>query len=126
MREKETLPIKLRNNLVKVVGEKPLINCYLNDVKVKGLWDTGSMISLLEKKWLDEKFPSVVTLSLDQFLGVSDLNLRTANNTVLDVESVALIDFALKPSMEKIKVPFLVTKCLSFKKLLKYQICWEN
>ena len=110
MREKETLPIKLRNNLVKVVGEKPLINCYLNNVKVKGLWDTGSMISLLGKKWLDEKFSSaVVTLSLEQFLGVSDLNLRTANNTVLDVESVALIDFALKPNMEKIKVLFLTT-----------------
>ena len=65
VREKETLPIKLRNNLVKVVGEKPLINCYMNDVKIKGLWDTGSMISLLGKKWLDEKFPSVVTLSLE-------------------------------------------------------------
>ena len=96
VREKETLPIKLRNNLVKVVGEIPLINCYLNDVKIKGLWDTGSMISLLGKKWLDEKFPSVVTLSLEQFLGVSGLNLRAANNTVLDVESVALIGFALK------------------------------
>ena len=67
------------------------------------------MISLLEKKWLDEKFPSLVTLSLEQFLGVSDLNLRVGNNTVLDVESVALIDFALKPNMEKIKVPFLIT-----------------
>ena len=48
-------------------------------------------------------------MSLEQFLGVSDLNLRTANNTVLDVQSVALIDFALKPNMEKIKVPFLIT-----------------
>ena len=109
VREKETLPTKLRNNLVKVVGEKPLINCYLNDIKVKGLWDTGSMISLLGKKWLDEKFPSVETISLENFLGVSDLNLRTANNTVLDIESVALIDFALKPNTEKLKVPFLIT-----------------
>lgn len=94
---------------MKVVGEKPLINCHLNDIKVKGLWDTGSMISLLEKKWLEEKFPSVETVSLENFLGVSNLNLRTANNTVLEIESVALIDFALKPNTEKIKVPFLVT-----------------
>ena len=48
-------------------------------------------------------------MSLEQFLGVSDLNLRTANNTVLHIESVALIDFAVKPNMEKIKVPFLIT-----------------
>ena len=32
--------------------------------------------------------------------------MRTANDTSLSIESVALIDFALKPNTEKIKVPF--------------------
>ena len=53
--------------------------------------------------------PGVSTLSLKQFMDVSDLNLRTANNTSLNIESVALIDFALKPNTEQIKVPFLIT-----------------
>ena len=42
-------------------------------------------------------------------MGISDLNLRTANNTSLSHESVALIDFTLKPNTEQIKVPFLIT-----------------
>ena len=53
--------------------------------------------------------PGVSTLSLEQFMGVPDLNLRTTNNPSLSMESVALIDFALRPSTEKIKVPFLIT-----------------
>ena len=52
--------------------------------------------------------PGVSTFSLEQFMGVSDLNFITANNTSLGIESVALIEFAL-PNTEKIKVPFLIT-----------------
>ena len=51
----------------------------------------------------------VSTLSLEQFMGVSDLNLRTANNTSWSTEGVALIDFALRHNTEKMKVPFLIT-----------------
>ena len=50
--DNETLPTKLRNKLVKIVGKRPLINCYLNNAKFKGLWDTGSMVSLLGKNGL--------------------------------------------------------------------------
>ena len=67
------------------------------------------MVSLLGKKWLREMLPGASTRSLEQFMGVSDLNLRTANNTSLSIESVALIDFALRPNTEKMKVPFLIT-----------------
>ena len=44
--------------------------------------------------------PGISILSLEQFVGVSDLNLRTANITSLIIESVALIDFALKLNIE--------------------------
>ena len=67
------------------------------------------MVSLFGKKWFREMLPGVSTLSLEQFMGVSDLNLRTANNNSLNIESVALIDFALKSDTEQIKVPFLIT-----------------
>ena len=48
--DNETLPTKFRNKLVKTDGKRPLINCCLNNAKFKGLWDTGSMVSLLGKK----------------------------------------------------------------------------
>ena len=42
-------------------------------------------------------------------MGVLDLNLRTTNNTRLSIKHVALVNFALKPNIEKIKVPFSIT-----------------
>ena len=66
------------------------------------------MVSLLGKKWLSEMLAVVSTLSLEQFMGVSDLNLRTANNISLSIEIVALIDFVLKRNTEKIKIQFLI------------------
>ena len=62
------------------------------------------MVSLLGKTWLSQMLPRVSTLSLEQFMGVSDLNLRTANNTGLSLE-IDLIDFALKPNTENVSIP---------------------
>ena len=69
----------------------------------------GSMASLLGKKWLSEVLPGVSILSLEQFMGVSDLNWRKANYTSLSMESVVLRNSVLKPNTEKIKVMFLIT-----------------
>ena len=62
------------------------------------------MVSLLGKTWLSQMLPRVSTLSLEQFMGVSDLNLRTANNTGLSLE-IDLIDFALKRNTENVSIP---------------------
>ena len=43
------------------------------------------------KNWLDENFSSIETLSLEQFFYVSDFYSKTADNTVLDIQNVALI-----------------------------------
>ena len=44
--------------LVKLIGHKPMINFTLNDKNVEELWDTSSMISLVNLDWLKtiEKF----------------------------------------------------------------------
>ena len=70
------------------------------------------MISYLGKKWLSEM----------QFMGVSHFNWRTANNIILSIKSVALIDFALKPNTEKIKVLFLITSELVENSIFGYNL----
>ena len=52
MIDAEKLPLNMKLKLVKLVGERPVVNIYLNDKKVKGLWDTGAMISLMNRKFL--------------------------------------------------------------------------
>ena len=61
------------------------------------------MVSFLGKIGLSEMLPVVSTLLLEQYMGVSDLSFTAANNFNLSIESVTLIDFALKPNSEKIR-----------------------
>ena len=50
-------PIKPNQQMkiVKLIGQKPMINFTLNDKNFEGLWDTGSMISLVNLDWLKTK-----------------------------------------------------------------------
>ena len=59
-------PSKHSNDLVKVAEKKLLINCYLNDIKVKAFLDTVSMINPLSREWLDEKFLNVPSSRLSR------------------------------------------------------------
>ena len=85
-----------------------MIEGYINNKTYKGLWDTGSMVSVINKHWLKSNFSNDNIFSSEEFLG-TPLDLRTANNTKLNVEGVAMSDFLLKRTSEKVKVPFIVT-----------------
>ena len=47
--DSEILPKKYHNQLVRFIGEKPIIEGYINDKTYKVLWDTGSMVSVINK-----------------------------------------------------------------------------
>ena len=56
------LPHKMKLQLVKLVGERPLVNVWLNGKGIRGLWDTGAMISLINENLLQELFPGIKDL----------------------------------------------------------------
>ena len=56
-------------DLINLVGKKPILKIWLNQLECEGLWDTGSMISLINKKVLEEKFPELKMHSVDTFMG---------------------------------------------------------
>ena len=62
------IPVKLRRSLVKLVGERPLMNCLLDDRRCQALWDTGSMISLVDELFLKQYFPNKVIFSVNDFV----------------------------------------------------------
>ena len=37
--DSEKLPIKMKMKLIRLVGERPLVNVFLNNSEVEGLWD---------------------------------------------------------------------------------------
>ena len=51
--------------LVKLIGHKPMINFTLNDKNFEGLWDTGSMISLVNLDWLKTEFNDIQIDSIE-------------------------------------------------------------
>ena len=109
------LSIKTNRDIIRLVGERPLIDVLLDDVKCKCLWDTGSMISLLSKNFLIEKLPNKKIYSVDEFLENELLSLSAANNTEVPVEGVVLIDFAIE-GKKLFQIPFLVACQLQMRK----------
>ena len=108
VREVDQVPLLLRNKLVKLVGEKPLLNCRLDGKRCDGLWDTGAMVSMVNAAWLRGTLPEARILSIKEFLEGDNLNLLAANNTNVDV--LGVVELKLRVGSYEVPVPFLVTE----------------
>ena len=104
---------KQKQKLVKVIGHKPIINFNLNGKNFEGLWDTGSMISLLDIDFLKKEFGDIKIESVENFIGekAPKLTLRTANHSKMDIVGVVTFDFEIPNTESKFTVPFIVTNC---------------
>ena len=87
---------KTRTKMLKLIGEKPMLNCTLDNTDVEVLWDTGSMISLVDTKWVKKYFPNKELHSVQDFLENEVLQIRAANSTVITFEGVLLFEFSLR------------------------------
>ena len=96
--------------LVKLVGRKCTVNCLLDGVSEKVLWDTGGQVSLLSKCWLDEHFPEKQVRDVAELLEDDEkLYLAAANNT--KIAYLGYTEIVLEMANGKpLKVPFLVTE----------------
>jgi hypothetical protein len=100
--------IKLRDGLVKLVGERPLLKCRVGEAEVEALWDTGAMVSIVSEGWLRQKCPDTPVLTVQEFLEGDDLHLCAANNTSVDIGGVVILNFKL--GNLSVNIPFLVSR----------------
>ena len=107
VRETSQVNGRVRRKLVKLVGEKPMVVCSLNGVDMEVLWDTGAMVSMVNRKWLQENHPDLPILSVMEFLEGDELHLCTANNSKIAVEGVVVM--AVNIGNSSITVPFVVS-----------------
>ena len=54
--DSEKLPLKLKKKLISLVGEKPMAKLFLDNVEIEGLWDTGAMVSMISRAFLEENY----------------------------------------------------------------------
>ena len=102
---------KTQSKMVRLVGRRPMIKCHLDGIAFDMLWDTGSMICLVDRKWVDKHFPGKAIDTVSEFLereGVRDLKLKAANTTEIKLDGVVVVQFSLKEGEEGIAVPMLV------------------
>ena len=95
--------------LAKLIGRKCTVDCFLDGVKSKVLWDTGAQVTIVSKSWLDELFPEKELKDVSELLG-HELFLTVANNTRLDFLGYVEIVFKLADGAKPVLVPFLVTE----------------
>ena len=86
-----------------------MINFTLDDKNFEGLWDTGSMISLVNLDWLKTQFNNIQIDSIEKFVGDKspNLTLRTSNNTEMNVLAIATFDFSIPNLQNKFTVSFI-------------------
>ena len=59
---------KLRRKIMKLIGEKPMLKCFLGGKRVMMLWDTGSMVSMVDRRWCKRHFPNATIYPASSFL----------------------------------------------------------
>ena len=106
----ETLPYKMKMKLIRLVGERPVVDIFLDGVGVKGLWDTGAMVSVINEDFLRDHFPSSVIRPVEEITGKKDFSITVANQGCMKVKGIAILDFVVDRSQKLFKIPFLVTE----------------
>ena len=66
------------------------------------------MVIVINKYLLKSNFLNGKMFPSEEFLG-NPLDLKTTNNTKVNIEGVAVLDFSLKLTSEKVKAPFIAT-----------------
>ena len=62
------IDVKTQSKMMRLVGRKPMVRCHLDGIEFDMLWDTGSMICLVDRKWVQKHFPEKEIDTVSEFL----------------------------------------------------------
>ena len=110
-----------RRKVLKLVGDKPKIKCWLNGIENEFLWDTGSMVTLVDRAWAKRYCPLDEILPVSAFLD-EKLQLRAANSSEIRFDGVLLLDFGLEKDKVEFAVPVLVSSTLIAEPILGFNV----
>ena len=64
---RQNVNVQLKSRLVKLIGEKPLFSCELEGIASSVLWDTGSMINVADRDWVQKNTPHLKLRPITDF-----------------------------------------------------------
>ena len=98
--------------LTKLVGQRCMVKCMIQGKEVEALWDTGSQVCVVSRKWQQTHLPLELLRNVEELLGAGEkLNLEAMNGTNIPFDG--LIEVSLKSAgddtiAEELTVPVLV------------------
>ena len=54
------LSLKEESKVVKLIGSKCLVSCFLNDISTEALLDSGAQVSAISESWFKSNFDSPI------------------------------------------------------------------
>ena len=108
--------------IAKLVGQKPMLRCRFGRKSFDGLWDTGSMITMVDRLWLEENFPDEEIVPVMEFLEGERLTIRAANKSLIPFDGVVVLKFSLGDEHEGFWVPVMVSSQPISEPIIGYNI----
>ena len=59
---------KKQANLAPLVVRKYLFDCYIQDIRVQALWDSGSQVTIIDELWKEEYLPDTKLRDISEIL----------------------------------------------------------
>ena len=91
-----------------------MVKCLIQGKEVEALWDTGSQVCVVSRKWQQAHLPLGVLRNVEEFLGVGeDLNLEAMNGTDIPFEGWIEVKFKLAgdyTTADELTVPVLLKR----------------
>lgn len=98
--------------LTKIVGRRCVVKCLMQGKEVEALWDTGSQVCVVSRKWQQTHLPQEVLRNVEELLGAGEeLNLEAMNGTNIPFDGWIEIGFKLAgddTTAHELTVPVLV------------------
>ena len=116
------------DKLIKLVGNRCLLNCKIDGQKTQPLFDSGAQVSILPRWWLSQYEPLLKIRNVSELLDENEhLVLKTADNSDLPFLGFVELDFQLPhwKETQAIKVPFLVPETQVDNMIIGYNVIEE-
>ena len=98
--------------LTELVGRRCMVKCLIQGKEVEALWDTGSQVCVVSRKWQQTHLPLEVLRNVEELLGAGgELNLEAMNGTDIPFDGWIEVRFKLAgddTTADELTVPVLV------------------
>ncbi|XP_033125542.1 uncharacterized protein LOC117123651 [Anneissia japonica] len=103
-----------------------MVECRINGVPTKALWDTGAQVSILPKDWIQQKAPATSIQPLSTL--IDNIQLKAANGTTIPFDGWVEATLAISSPHGKgwsIQVPMLISSVTMGEPIIGYNIIEE-